>query len=416
MKRAENLALLVLLCLLPAGCIVELEKVVPDRASPKSVIDLRDPVGGSLWAPGTVFFNRLEAPRVLNWDPEDVFVEVPEGVWGEEVWVHLEINGLKSNPVRLSILKAEPLFGVVCFGDSIVYGGVAEALQGIADGDPYLGEMRPAVINQGKPMELVSGDATRSRLTNALVGHDPDLVILLEGANDVKDIKAVSSIKIREAVTGLADEVSLRGADLILCTLLPRVGSCGDVLAPTTEEHNAWLTSFAAGRGIPLVDLYQGFVSTPGWEEVFFDSFDCIHPNPQGTRKIAELLAARIAEVYLSVCTDNDGDGYGDPAAASCPEFGRDCDDGDPDVHPAETEPSCDNALDDDCDGLTDGQDPDCTPAGSCADPAEAAERGAAPVMIGASGLPGRLACLFLPAGLAVLWRTLRRRVPLSSS
>ena len=53
-------------------------------------------------------------------------------------------------------------------------------------------------------------------------------------------------------------------------------------------------------------------------------------------------------------CWDGDGDGYDDEACG-----GTDCDDADPDVNPGEVE-TCDNGIDDDCDGLVDFVDPDC--------------------------------------------------------
>jgi hypothetical protein len=58
-------------------------------------------------------------------------------------------------------------------------------------------------------------------------------------------------------------------------------------------------------------------------------------------------------------CEDNDEDGYGDPASESCTYPGLDCDDSDADVNPGATE-ICDNTVDDDCDGLADGNDPAC--------------------------------------------------------
>jgi hypothetical protein len=64
-------------------------------------------------------------------------------------------------------------------------------------------------------------------------------------------------------------------------------------------------------------------------------------------------------------CTDNDGDGYGDPSSTACTYYGLDCDDADPDIHPGAVEasygdPVCSDGLDNDCDGLVDDDDPGC--------------------------------------------------------
>ena len=63
---------------------------------------------------------------------------------------------------------------------------------------------------------------------------------------------------------------------------------------------------------------------------------------------------------------NDDGDGYGDPASPYCAMPQRDCDDGDPYVNPGAREqlegsPTCDDGKDNDCDGLVDMDDPECT-------------------------------------------------------
>ena len=67
------------------------------------------------------------------------------------------------------------------------------------------------------------------------------------------------------------------------------------------------------------------------------------------------------------VCSDIDGDGYGDPASLACPHSGRDCADSDPDVNPGALEgpdgdPVCTDTLDNDCDGTVDLADLGCIP------------------------------------------------------
>ena len=72
-------------------------------------------------------------------------------------------------------------------------------------------------------------------------------------------------------------------------------------------------------------------------------------------------------EIFLAGpnCTDNDGDGYGDPAGPACIHPQLDCDDTNQDVNPGVIEgpfgdSTCSDSVDNDCDGSTDGSDPSC--------------------------------------------------------
>ena len=58
----------------------------------------------------------------------------------------------------------------------------------------------------------------------------------------------------------------------------------------------------------------------------------------------------------LGSCWDDDGDGYSDEACG-----GDDCDDADSAVNPGVPE-ICEDGIDDDCDGLVDADDPECSP------------------------------------------------------
>ncbi len=60
-------------------------------------------------------------------------------------------------------------------------------------------------------------------------------------------------------------------------------------------------------------------------------------------------------ESSITFCLGVDGDGFGDDLCG-----GGDCDDADPAVNPVALE-DCADGLDNDCDGLVDGADPDCT-------------------------------------------------------
>ncbi len=73
------------------------------------------------------------------------------------------------------------------------------------------------------------------------------------------------------------------------------------------------------------------------------------------------------------VCTDNDMDGYGDPASGACESPDLDCDDANAAVNPGATEgpagdATCSDGLDNNCNGLTDGDDPNCREEEVCTD------------------------------------------------
>lgn len=65
-------------------------------------------------------------------------------------------------------------------------------------------------------------------------------------------------------------------------------------------------------------------------------------------------------------CVDTDGDGYGNPGHASCPNgAAQDCNDGNNAVHPGATE-LCTDGLDNDCNGNTDCDDTACAAVIPC--------------------------------------------------
>ncbi|MDT8418844.1 MAG: MopE-related protein [Desulfuromonadales bacterium] len=96
------------------------------------------------------------------------------------------------------------------------------------------------------------------------------------------------------------------------------------------------------------VDCNDGDASiNPGAAEVCFDGVDnnCDGVIDEGCTP--------------GTCTDNDADGYGDPASADCTYPDLDCDDVLAAVNPGASE-NCSNGIDDDCNGLIDAADPAC--------------------------------------------------------
>ncbi len=75
--------------------------------------------------------------------------------------------------------------------------------------------------------------------------------------------------------------------------------------------------------------------------------------------------AADLVDIGCVTCVDGDGDGYGVQASAYCTYPEEDCDDTNSDVNPGTVEgpyddPTCEDGLDNDCDGSPDLGDMDC--------------------------------------------------------
>jgi len=93
------------------------------------------------------------------------------------------------------------------------------------------------------------------------------------------------------------------------------------------------------------------------------DNDDTVYPAYDGEPAAEEVCDLEDNDCDGLIPEDADGDGYVDGELQECiddwPAEDLDCDDADPDVHPDATE-ECVDEVDNDCDGLVDGEDPDC--------------------------------------------------------
>lgn len=129
--------------------------------------------------------------------------------------------------------------------------------------------------------------------------------------------------------------------------------------------------------------------------------------------RLADSNGNGIAEIDIgadefSDCIDNDGDGYGHPASPFCSHPELDCDDTNAQVNPGVPE-NCTNSIDDNCNGLIDGDDPACQYHGwSAATSAEAAVYGTdTPNTV---RLFAYLAIFLVPAGMIFMLRTSHKK------
>ena len=153
------------------------------------------------------------------------------------------------------------------------------------------------VVNEGLAAEtvtdgVVTSPATVSRLRTALIANSAQVVLLLEGVNDLSLQAPVATIA--RGVRDLVREARQRGAQVLVATLLPQSGSCRGTKAAVIPAVNDAIRAMAAQENAPLVDLYQGF---NGSASPYIGS-DGLHPNELGYQRVADIFFAVIRERF----------------------------------------------------------------------------------------------------------------------
>lgn len=145
------------------------------------------------------------------------------------------------------------------------------------------------VTNAGLPGEWVQDG--QHRLPGLLANTRPEVVMILEGYNDIGSQKDADVIAAANAIDAMAKEARNRRARVILATLPPpRPGGIRSVPAEFVSDFNDWIRRIAAGEGALLVDLYAGMVA----DIQRHIGIDGLHPTEAGYERMAELFFAAI--------------------------------------------------------------------------------------------------------------------------
>ncbi len=123
-----------------------------------------------------------------------------------------------------------------------------------------------------------------------------DLVIILEGINDLNQGRSAASI--RDALREMANSARGQGKQVVLCTLTPVVPDSisGQFKADPGQiaQLNALIDQLAAQDGHVRVDMTAAFGSNP---EQFL-SLDGLHPNDAGYHRMAEAIRDKLVERF----------------------------------------------------------------------------------------------------------------------
>jgi lysophospholipase L1-like esterase len=155
-----------------------------------------------------------------------------------------------------------------------------------------------AVANEGWPGEMV--DTGLTRLPSALAVNTPEVVLLLDGANDLLNSPSSATTqyiagKLRDMVRVSRTRVAANR--VLLATFPPQfVGTpphrgAGWAFVP---ELNQRIAGVAQSEGATLVDLYAAF--PPGGKP--YIGVDGLHPTEQGFALMAQTFAKVIQEKF----------------------------------------------------------------------------------------------------------------------
>lgn len=139
------------------------------------------------------------------------------------------------------------------------------------------------VNNAGRAGETANDGA--KRFPGIVSSTRPEIVLLLEGANDLSALGTTAISGAASAVESMAKEARFRGARVYIGTLPPsKPGGKNSIPTSTIQTFNRRLASIASGEGATLVDLYSAMLSGANT----FIGNDGLHPTELGYQKIAD--------------------------------------------------------------------------------------------------------------------------------
>ena len=188
-------------------------------------------------------------------------------------------------PPRLRFLR------FLSFGDSLTSGEVSfgPTLRVYLPNDSYpaalqrrlasrYGFQSPVVINEGLGGETAVEGFTRIR--NVLQRHRPEVLLLMEGTNDLLDRPEIGrgADSAIDALRRMVQEAKSLGVQVGLATVPPqRPGGRRDLVAKLIPSFNDRIRALAAAENIVLIDVYDAMK-----DDLSLIGVDDLHPTIRG--------------------------------------------------------------------------------------------------------------------------------------
>jgi len=172
----------------------------------------------------------------------------------------------------------------LAFGDSLTFGSATDSYPTRLRAK--LAQRYPTqsilVVNDGFAGENASPGG-RLRLPSALDAFRPEVLLLMEGTNDLLGGSAGASAAL-DALTTMVRTARGRGAVVLLATIPPqRPGGIRDAVARIIPGFNSEVVALAQREGVTLVDVYAAMAG-----DLSLIGPDDLHPTSQGFEVIAQ--------------------------------------------------------------------------------------------------------------------------------
>jgi lysophospholipase L1-like esterase len=147
------------------------------------------------------------------------------------------------------------------------------------------------VADDGVGGQAVADPATYDRLRQAIFRETPDVLLLMDGANDLIDDTPDIPGAI-DAMRDLGVYATSKGVQVFIATL-PPMNPASRPAAPLVAPYNAQLVALAASKSWALVDVNAAFRG-----DLSLIGSDGLHPTDAGYRVIAQAFYDKIVTTY----------------------------------------------------------------------------------------------------------------------
>ena len=270
---------------------------------------------GAEWSPPSWIqtAQTIDGPVSLAGTELSVIWATPEG--GQEVLVQQEpvqqeLLGELKEPLpqalpspdtvdRMSVLGVPIPDRYLAHGDSITLGAYANVTGEPAIPYPTVLEelldsqvVPSEVINWGKNGEKARSAKTENRLVEGVNTHTPEVVLIMEGTNDISNNDTASQVAfaITMLIKVVRQKTDVPGVKIMISTVTPRLDSKNSVV----QELNGLLVGVSQNKNVPLADPWQAFYNYGPFADFYIDH---LHPGTIGLHLIAEAFFAKLAEV-----------------------------------------------------------------------------------------------------------------------